>query len=519
MAFQPETSTYDAGVFQLETTTPVQGGVGGASNSPLLNLANRTRYLKDHVDALEAAATGNAPLNSPAFTGSPTAPNVTSGDSSTKLANTAFVQNATGGITSKNVAGGVNVNLTAAECGAAQLEFTGLLTANISVIVPATARSWVVRNKTTGAFTLTVKTAAGTGIAVTQGKGVELACDGTNVVLSTDDLASVALTGDPTAPTAPSGDNDLSIANTAFVFNAASGMATQSVAGGADVALTAVQAGSALIKLTGLLTANINVTVPAATGRWYVLNETTGDFTVTFKPVGGTGVVVDQGSTTSVASDGSVMRRARRAGFLNGESTFAAGGTMTAANLGTEVYCGGAGSYTLTLPKISASPAGATLMIFSAVNAVTISRQGADTITVGGSTVNSILLNAGDTLHLVSNGTTWVAFGGSAQLQYSGAFGASLGSNGYQKLPGGLILQWGSLSLPAANTIQTVTLPIAFPTGFRFVAISGAAGYVTNSVSDGGAYASPVTASTFSVVNAWDGGLSPATIYWFAIGY
>lgn len=56
MANQPESSaSYPAGVYQLETTDPVQGGLGGKSNQPFVDLANRTAYLKKHVDDLELA--------------------------------------------------------------------------------------------------------------------------------------------------------------------------------------------------------------------------------------------------------------------------------------------------------------------------------------------------------------------------------------------------------------------------------------------------------------------------------
>lgn len=184
MAFQPESTTYDGGVLQLETATPVQGGVGGASNAPLLSLANRTAYLKQHVDAIEAASAGQAPLNSPAFTGSPTTPDVAAGDSSSKLANTKYVQQATGGILVKNVAGGANVNLTAAEVGYAIIVLTGILTASINVIVPSGAGKsdeWIFFNNTTGAFGVTVKTAAGTGVQVNQAQSYFLYCDETNV--------------------------------------------------------------------------------------------------------------------------------------------------------------------------------------------------------------------------------------------------------------------------------------------------------------------------------------------------
>jgi hypothetical protein len=53
MANLPETATYDAGVYQLETTDPVIGGADGVDNAGARNLANRTAYLKSHVDLME----------------------------------------------------------------------------------------------------------------------------------------------------------------------------------------------------------------------------------------------------------------------------------------------------------------------------------------------------------------------------------------------------------------------------------------------------------------------------------
>lgn len=89
---------------------------------------------------------------------------------------------AVAGRLSKSVAGGSNVTLTAAEARNAILEFTGVLTGSINVIVPSSNKTMLVYNNTTGAFTLTVKTSGGTGIAVTQGNRVWLYCDATNVV-------------------------------------------------------------------------------------------------------------------------------------------------------------------------------------------------------------------------------------------------------------------------------------------------------------------------------------------------
>jgi len=78
MANLTETPTYTAGIYQLERTDAVDAGTGGngVSNAQALALANRTAYLKAHVDALEAspkqfkgilAISGNTALTSADF--------------------------------------------------------------------------------------------------------------------------------------------------------------------------------------------------------------------------------------------------------------------------------------------------------------------------------------------------------------------------------------------------------------------------------------------------------------------
>lgn len=304
MAFQPESSTFDGGVLQWEITTPALGGVGGAANSPLLSLANRTKYLKDHIDALEAASSGNAPLNSPGFTGTPTAPTAALGDRTQKLANTTFVQDTEYSVANINVAGGANVVLTAVQAGVGVLSLSGLLTANISVIVPNAAKRWTVVNGTTGAFTVTVKTAAGTGVQVTQGRASILQCDATNVFDPKTDFRDTGLLGNPTAPTQPAGTNNTNLANTAFARQLKAGMVTVNVAGGVNVALTAAQWGVGLIVLQGALTANISVIVPDTSDQWVVSNQCSGAFTLTFRPNLGSGVEIPQATTQHLWTDG-----------------------------------------------------------------------------------------------------------------------------------------------------------------------------------------------------------------------
>lgn len=79
-------------------------------------------------------------------------------------------------------------DVTASVSGwATYIEIIGALTGNRNLIVPANGQ-WSIFNNTTGAFTLTVKTASGTGVAVGQTKRCILIADGTNVVRLTPDV-------------------------------------------------------------------------------------------------------------------------------------------------------------------------------------------------------------------------------------------------------------------------------------------------------------------------------------------
>lgn len=137
MANQPETPNYDAGVYQLETADPVQGGVGGIANAPLLNLANRTAYLNIQVTSLKATVQTLAPINSPAFSGSPTSPTPPVSDNSNAIATTAwtrgqgFVTAATAPVTSVNAQIGT-VTLRAGDVGALS-NTGGTLSGNLTV--------------------------------------------------------------------------------------------------------------------------------------------------------------------------------------------------------------------------------------------------------------------------------------------------------------------------------------------------------------------------------------------------
>jgi hypothetical protein len=73
-----------------------------------------------------------------------------------------------------------DVTLTAAQARCKTIILSGTLTGNRNLIVPNSGE-WTVYNGTSGAFSVTVKTSAGTGVAVTQSTASICTANGTNV--------------------------------------------------------------------------------------------------------------------------------------------------------------------------------------------------------------------------------------------------------------------------------------------------------------------------------------------------
>lgn len=118
-------------------------------------------------------------------------------------------------------------------------------------------------------------------------------------------LSSPALTGTPTVPTAADGTSTDQAASTAFVQAAIGGYLSKAVTGG-TVTLTASEASNPVIGLSGTLTSNLILEIPASALRIYsISNGTTGAFTVSIKVVGlAPTVLVAQGKRNLVYTNG-----------------------------------------------------------------------------------------------------------------------------------------------------------------------------------------------------------------------
>jgi len=111
---------------------------------------------------------------------------------------TQMVEQAITGIATISTWSGASHTLTTAngstsESRCAILQCSGAPGAAAEVICPAQSKIYIVRNGVTGGYAVTLKTSAGTGIAVPNGKVMWLYCDGTNVVEATNHLVSLTL--------------------------------------------------------------------------------------------------------------------------------------------------------------------------------------------------------------------------------------------------------------------------------------------------------------------------------------
>jgi len=204
---------------------------------------------------------------------------------------------------------------------------------------------------------------------------------------------------------------------------------------------------------------------------------------------------------------------------FGGILSIAANSVLDAASAGKLVTVAGNG-LTITLPSAAAFPAGTaiTFLGFGWVSSSTIQRAGADAIYpngVGGG-INLFALNYGDNITLVSNGAnTWyVADGNAMQGLYSQSFRASLTGIGYQKLPSGLIMQWG-FGQASAGTL-TVALPITFPIT-NLMAVASSYGGATTMLATVNAMST--SQITIAAVTSTTGVAASGQVAWLAFGY
>lgn len=346
---------------------------------------------------------------------------------------------------SKSVAGSSDVTLTATEARNAILEFTGVLTGSINVIVPSLNRTYLVYNATSGSFTLTVKTSAGTGVAVNQTDRVWIYCDGTNVVATTvasgganTTLSNLSTTAINTALLPGSSGKDLGAAATAWRELFFYGAGTY---------------GSTSIKFTGTPTGDRVITVPDRTATMATTSGTlTNGRCVEFDASGN---LVDAASAAPCGSGGGSGATTALDNLasvsINSALLFQTGiDTGSTTKPTKDVYLYGSGTYGSTYLKLTGTPTSTRTVTFPDAS-----------ITVAGIAVAQAFSNK-----TLDNSNTFSGFfdqtriaapanpsAGSLRLYSDNATGklACLDSAGADCMPSAGSAAWSSLSAPSGN--------------------------------------------------------------------
>ncbi len=194
-------------------------------------------------------------------------------------------------------------------------------------------------------------------------------------------------------------------------------------------------------------------------------------------------LAASSGAAATLAAVSGAVTAGHLAKFADGAGTVAVGGVAGAL--------------------ANASPDGSSIIVTGGIASV-------PTATTAGAGILKLATAA-----MVGAGTDAAAAITSAAL--AAAMPGSFGGNGYQKLPNGLIFQWGSLT---ANTsgIAAITFPVTFPSGVLSLSALINSGSTTANygMTWNGSTLTP-SGVTFGVVA--NAAPTAASFFWFAIGH
>jgi hypothetical protein len=337
------------------------GGAPPATVPPLMDgtaaVGTATKYARE--DHVHPSDTSLAPLASPTFTGIPAAPTAVGGTSTTQLATTAFVQaaiSAGGTFIDAPSDGSLYGRLNAGWTKAAPLN-SPVLTGTPAA--PTAAPGTNTTQLATTAYATAADTALKAAIVGTASTSMDtlgeietyISANITPALGNKADLFSPTFTGDPKAPTPTAGDNDTSIATTAFVTGAiaTAGAGYQPL----DADLTAIAALSGTNNIYYRSAANTWSSVTIGTGLSFsagtLANTVSGVTPAALTRVSDTNVTLTLGGTpatallqaTSITAGWTGTLSAARGGFgvdasaANGVALWASGVPTFTSTTGT----------------------------------------------------------------------------------------------------------------------------------------------------------------------------------------
>lgn len=233
MANLQETPTWEAGIYQLETSDPVMGGENGIDNRAPRQLANRTLWLKNElarqIEAVNSGKLGKTE-NAVSATKLATARNIsTTGDATWSVLFDGST-NASGALTL------ANSGVTAGSYNAVTVDSKGRVTRGLTQVhglITATTATGTANQATTNTNTYLNIVASGVGSTASVGSSTQVT--GTNgISISSDTTGQLIISRDSNSPTA----TKLATARTIRLTGAVSGSVSFNGSGNVSLATT-----------------------------------------------------------------------------------------------------------------------------------------------------------------------------------------------------------------------------------------------------------------------------------------
>lgn len=346
----------------------------------------------------------------------------------------------------KDITTGSPFTLSSAECSNKLFQFIGTASADVTVNVPEVVSIYYVQCAFSGAYTLTIKTTSGTGVALANVARTILYCDGTNVVDAQTVPASTILAMTDGTEFMPSlyysGDTDTGFyrvsSNTLGITAGGTRSASFTPTGINDTAIgTTAKAAGGFTTLTATGAVSFTTPLSVANGGTALSSYTVGDI---IYASGATAIskLADVATGNALISGGvGVAPSYGKIGLTSHVS-----GILPVANGGTNsayfTVAGPSVARTYTFPD-------ATCTVLTSNTPVTVSQGGTGVATL---TANAVLLgNGGSAIQsvapstagnvLTSNGTTWQSTAPSAASAFASgtrlAFNQSSAPTGWTK--------------------------------------------------------------------------------------
>jgi hypothetical protein len=380
-----------------------------------------------------------------------------------------LIEQAIAGVANITMAGSTTLTLgngVSDEARNAVLILGGTLSGAANLIVPAVDKLYVVRNATSGGQVVTVKTSAGTGVALDNGYTQVMYCDGTNVVAASQSfnpaiapgtVSSITLATTGTGLTVNGGSSasistsgTFTLAGTLDVDNGGTGLSALPT-NGRFLVSNGTSYGSSTITSGNAITASFNGTnfvidnagvTSLSPGSGITLSGSTGNILISATGGAGGGVTTFSAGSTgfspAVATSGAVtlsgtlatsaggtglggFGASNNALYSNSSSTLVAGTLPIAA--------GGTGATTASSALSALGAAGLTSNSFSGTQSAptfsgtTFSGGSFSGTTVSGTTFsgNTYNLNSNSARFWTDNAYTNVNFNSNSSISYNGS--------------------------------------------------------------------------------------------------